>query len=177
MTKKLAIYQAKNGAIELKTDGDSETIWASQKDIVYIFDKDQSVISRHIKSILSDKEVDEKSNMQKMHIANSDKPVVYYSLDIILAVGYRTNSAKAIAFRQWATKTLKQHITQGYTINKNRIDKNYQAFIQAVDDVKLLAKNNVDSDDVLKSFADTWLNLEAFDEGRLLSQTLVRRIN
>jgi hypothetical protein len=68
MTKNLVIYQAKNGAIELKLDSNVETVRASQKDIVNIFDKDQSVILRHIKKILFDKEVDEKSNMQKMHI-------------------------------------------------------------------------------------------------------------
>ncbi|CAC9501416.1 Putative DNA-binding protein in cluster with Type I restriction-modification system [uncultured Gammaproteobacteria bacterium] len=169
-SKTLVIYQTKNGAIELKLDSNVETVWASQKDIVNIFDKDQSVISRHIKKILLDKEVDEKSNMQKMHITNSDKPVVYYSLDIILAVGYRTNSAKAIQFRQWTTRTLKQHITQGWTINSKRINKNYKAFINAVEDVKYLAKNKIDSDDVLelvKSFANTWFSLEAFDENKL----------
>ncbi len=142
---------------------------------VNIFDKDQSVISRHIKNILTDREVDEKSNMQKMHIANSDKPVTYYSLDIILAVGYRVNSAKAMTFRQWATKTLKQHITQGYTINSNRIERNYQAFMRAVEDVKSLAKNKVDNDDVLeliKSFANTWFSLEAFDEDKLPQEGL-----
>ncbi len=175
MTKNLTIYQAENGAIELKSDSTAETIWASQKDIVNIFDKDQSVISRHIKNILTDREVDEKSNMQKMHIANSDKPVTYYSLDIILAVGYRVNSAKAMTFRQWATKTLKQHITQGYTINSNRIERNYQAFMRAVEDVKSLAKNKVDNDDVLeliKSFANTWFSLEAFDEDKLPQEGL-----
>jgi prophage antirepressor-like protein len=156
MNKKLAIYQAKNGAIELKTDSKADTIWANQKQIANIFNKDQSVISRHIKNILSDEEVEEKSNMQKMHIANFDKPVLYYSLDIILSVGYRANLSKAIDFRKWATKTLKQHITNGYTINPKRIEKNYQAFIKAVDDVKLLAKNNIKTDDALeivKSFA------------------------
>lgn len=61
--------------------------------------------------------------MQKMHIANSDKPVSFYSLDIILTVGYRTNSSSAIRFRQWATEILKQHITQGYTINPKIIEK------------------------------------------------------
>ncbi len=98
MNKNSAIYQAENGAIELKSDSTAETIWASQKDIVNIFDKDQSVISRHIKNILADEEVDEKSNMQKMHIANSDKPVTYYSLDIILAVGYRVNQGLLVLF-------------------------------------------------------------------------------
>jgi hypothetical protein len=71
-----------------------------------------------------------------MHIAQSDKPVSLYSLDIILAVGYRTNSTEAMHFRQWATKTLRQHIVEGYTINPERIGKNYTAFMQAVNKVQ-----------------------------------------
>ena len=102
------IYE--NGNLELQVKLDGDTVWLRQSEIVKLFEKDQSVISRHINNIFKDKEVDEKSNMQKMHIANSDKPVKLYSLDIVLAVGYRTNSAKAIKFRQWATSILKEYI-------------------------------------------------------------------
>ena len=73
----LAIFQAHNGALEIKIDNKKDTIWLRQLDIVLLYGKDQSVISRHIKNIFQDKEIDEKSNMQKMHIANSDKPVVF----------------------------------------------------------------------------------------------------
>ena len=119
MGNNIIIYN--NGEIELDVSIDSETIWLTQKDIVKIFSKDQSVISRHINNIFKDNEVNKESNMQKMHIANSDKPVNYYSLDIILSVGYRINSAKAIEFRKWATKILKQYITTGYAINSDKI--------------------------------------------------------
>src|SRR3989338_8364387 len=136
--QKLVIYQAKSGALEFRGDFERDTVWATQTDLALLYEKDQSVISRHINSILDDKEVDQKSNMQKMHIPNSDKPITLYSLDIILAVGYRTNSARAIEFRKWATKTLKQHLIHGYTINKKRIGQNYENFIKAVADVKTL---------------------------------------
>jgi hypothetical protein len=86
--------------LELKVSFNNETLWLTQLQLCDIFEKDQSVISRHINNIFRDKEVEEKSNMQKMHIANSDKPVKFCSLDIVLAVGYRTNSSKAIKFRQ-----------------------------------------------------------------------------
>ena len=99
-----------DGELELKVPVENETIWLTQTQLCNIFEKDQSVISRHINNIFKDNEVDEKSNMQKMHIANSDKPVSFYSLDIVLAVGYRTNSSKAIKFRQWATSILKNYI-------------------------------------------------------------------
>ena len=88
-----------------------------------LLEKDRTVITRHINNILKDKEVDEKSNVQKMHFTNSDKPVKLYGLDIVLAVGYRTNSAVAIKFRQWATRVLKEYILKGYVINKKRLDE------------------------------------------------------
>ncbi len=124
------IYQAKNGAIELRGDFSHETLWATQAQIVKLFDVDQSVVSRHVNNIFKAGEVDQKSNMQKMHIANSDKPVAFYSLDMILSVGYRANSSRAIEFRKWATKTLRQHITKGYTINPNMIQHHYDEFQQ-----------------------------------------------
>ncbi len=176
MTKNGAIYQAKNGAIELKTDSSSETIWATQKQISQIFEVTPQNITIHLKQIFSDGELVEKSTckgslqVQKEGNREVKRQVKEYNLDAIIAVGYRVNSVLGTKFRIWATKTLKQHITQGYTINKNRIEQNYQAFMCAVENIKSLAKNKVDSDDVLelvKSFANTWFNLEAFDEGKL----------
>ncbi len=94
----IVIYE--DGNVELKATVESESIWLRQNEIAKLFGKDRTVITRHINNILKD------NNVQKTHIANSDKPVKFYSLDIILAVGYRTNSAKAIKFRQWTTKVL-----------------------------------------------------------------------
>ncbi|MEK7665620.1 MAG: RhuM family protein [Patescibacteria group bacterium] len=104
-----------------------------------------------------------------MHIANSDKPVAFYSLDIILAVGYRANSTRAIEFRKWATKVLRQHITLGYTINRAVISSHYEEFMKAVGDIKALLPVNqvVDSANVLelvRLFADTWFSLDAYDK-------------
>ena len=128
---KIVIYE--DGNVELPISFDEENFWLSQADLVNLYEKDQSVISRHINKIFQDKEVDKKSNMQKMHIANSDKPVNFYSLDVILAVGYRTNSSKAIKFRQWASKILKEHLIQGYSLNQKRLQKKgLQEFNQAI---------------------------------------------
>ena len=91
--KEIAIYQARNGQIEFRGDFSQDTIWGTQKQIAEVFNIDRSVATRHINKIMQDGEVDRKSNVQKMHIANSDKPVNFYSLDVILAVGYRANSA------------------------------------------------------------------------------------
>jgi len=121
MNNQVVVYE--NGEIEIKVsiDNQNDTIWLRQSEIAKLFEKERSVITRHINKIFQDEEVDEKSNVQKMHIANSDKPVKFYSLDVVLAVGYRTNSKKAIEFRKWATKILKQYIINGYVINSEKI--------------------------------------------------------
>lgn len=174
------VYQAKSGAIKVKKDARTDTIWATQADIAKIYEKDQSVVSRHVNNIFKEGEVSKKTNMQKMHIANSDKPVTLYSLDIILAVGYRTSSKRAIDFRKWATKTLRQHIAQGYTINKSRIAKNYQQFQEAVNNIKdlLPAAVSIDTASVLNlvnMFADTWLSLEAYDKDTLITKGATKK--
>lgn len=178
--KGVIIYQAKNGAIELRGDFERETVWATQAQIVHLFKVDQSVVSRHIKNIFNDGEIEEKSNMQKMHNANSDKPVILYSLDVILGVGYRTNSKVAIEFRKWATKTLRSYIVDGFAINKHRIAKNYDQFLDIVENVKKLlpSANTVkagDAIELISLFADTWLSLDAYDKDILPKSKLTRK--
>lgn len=119
----IIIYQGKNGEIQIQMDQKSDTVWARQEQIAELFEVDRTVATKHINNIIKSGEVDEKSNVQKMHIPNSDKPVKMYSLDIILAVGYRTNSGKAIQFRQWATTRLKEYLVQGYSMNQSRLDE------------------------------------------------------
>ncbi len=103
---KIAIYRNKDKTIQLEVKLKRETVWLSQEQIAKLFKTERSVITRHLGNIFRSNELDEKSNVQKMHIANSDKPVAFYSLDVILAVGYRTDSSRAIHFRKWATKDI-----------------------------------------------------------------------
>jgi prophage maintenance system killer protein/prophage antirepressor-like protein len=166
------IYQTKSGALELRGDFRDETLWATQAQIADLFEIDRTVVTKHINNIIKSGEV-AKSNVQKMHIANSDKPVAFYSLDIILSVGYRSNSDRAITFRKWATKVLREHMIDGYTVNKTRIAQNYTAFLQAVDDIKkfLPEGGQVDAGSVLElvtAFADTWFSLDAYDREALV---------
>jgi prophage maintenance system killer protein len=178
--KQVAVYQSKSGALEIKKDFKAGTVWATQAQISGIFNVDQSVVSRHVSNIFKDGEIAEKSNMQKMHIANSDKLVIFYSLDIILAVGYRTNSARAIEFRKWATKTLRGYILDGYAINKKRVQKNYEQFLEAVDSVKQLLPTGavIDTQSVLELinlFADTWFSLDAYDKDALITKGATKK--
>jgi len=173
--KELAIYQAKNGEIKLKEDADNETIWASLDQIASIFGRDKSVISRHIRNIFKDEELIEKSVIAIFATTAKDGKsyqVKYFNLDLILSVGYRVNSKIATNFRKWATKTLKEHILLGYTINKERLQKNYDEFLQVVEDIKVLSQNseNVRTEDVLeliKSFFATWFGLDSYDREEL----------
>lgn len=123
MENNIVIFQKDNFEIEFKADFNSQTIWATQSQIAELFEINRTTALRHINNILKDEEVDRKSNVQKMHIANSDKPVMFYSLDIILSVGYRTNSSKAILFRRWANSVLKEYLIKGYALNQKRLDE------------------------------------------------------
>jgi len=178
--KGLVIYQAKSGAIEMRGDFSRETMWATQAQIAEVFGVDQSVISRHIKNIFQDGEIDPKSNMQKMHITNSDKPVILYSLDVILSLGYRTNSKIAIDFRKWATKTLREHITKGYTLNKKVILNNYDRFLKNVSDIQALLPTHTVLDpkkilDLIKEYSVTWTKLDAYDKNALTKTGITKK--
>jgi hypothetical protein len=94
----VVIYQAEDGKTTLEVQLKQDTVWLNQGQLVDLFQRDQSVLSRHIRNVFKEGELDEKSNMQKMHIANSDKPVVFYNLDVIISVGYRVKSHLASSF-------------------------------------------------------------------------------
>ena len=175
----IVIYQSKSGAIELKGDFNRDTMWATQAQIVKLFGIDQSVVSRHTKNIFKDGEIEAKSNMQKMHNANSDKPITMYSLDVILAIGYRANSKVAIEFRKWVTKTLRDYIIKGVAVNTERIKRLHERgiedlrskieFIQNTIKKSELDKNEVDSLlSVIKDYANSWTILKEYDEGEIL---------
>lgn len=179
----IVIYQAKSGALELRKDVQKETIWATQAHIADLFEIERSVVTKHIRNVLKDKELDTRSVCANFaHTASDGKTyqVQFYNLDLILAVGYRANSRKAIQFRQWATKTLRQYITEGYAINKNRIARNYKQFLEAVEHMKQLvpAGAAIDTQSVLElvnAFADTWPSLNAYDRDTLVTKGATKK--
>jgi prophage maintenance system killer protein len=173
----IIIYQSKSGAIELRGDFVRETVWATQAQMVNLFGVDQSVVSRHINNIFKDGEIEEKSNMQKMHNANSDKPVASYSLDVILGVGYRTNSKVAIEFRKWATKTLRGYILDGYAINENRLleaQNKFKELQNAVDFLRQKSKHELMTGqeqeilNLLGDYSKTLTLLEQYDTEKVV---------
>ena len=169
------IFQTNNGSLELKTDSDIETIWANLDQISQLFNRDKSVISRHIKNIFKEEELDKNSTVaffatvQKEGKRIINRNIEHFNLDLILSVGYRVNSKIATQFRQWATQTLKQHITKGFTINEFRIQQNKDLFLKTIEDLKILTENisQIDSKDLLsliESFSNTWFSLDKYDK-------------
>ena len=117
----IVIFETEDNEVKLPVTIEDETVWLNQNQMIELFGRDQSVISRHIRNVFKEHEVDEKSNMHFLHIANSGKPVAFYSLDVIISVGYRVKSKRGVEFRRWANSVLKQYILKGYAVNDNRI--------------------------------------------------------
>ena len=100
MKNEILLFENQDVKLEVNMNG--ETVWLTQDQMAKLFGKDRTVITRHINNIFKDGELEEKSNVQKMHIANSDKPVSLYSLDVIISIGYRVKSQNGVIFRKWA---------------------------------------------------------------------------
>lgn len=174
----VVIYQAKNGAIELRGDFEHENIWATQAQIAAAFEVDVRTTNEHIQNIFKTKELEEKATLREFRIVQTEgsrqveREVKHYNLDMIISVGYRVNSKTATGFRKWATKTLREHVTKGYTINRKQIGKNYEAFMKAVADVQALLPEHVALDpkailELIKEFSSTWMSIDAYDKGSL----------
>ena len=113
----IVLYQPDND-IHLEVRLDKETVWLTQQQMSELFQKDRTVITRHINNVFKEGELDEKSNVQNLHFPFSDKPTKVYNLDVIISVGYRVKSQRGIQFRRWATSVLKEYLLRGYSVNQ-----------------------------------------------------------
>ena len=120
MKNEIVLFE--NQDVKLEVNMKDETVWLTQEQMGKLFGKDRTVITRHINNIFKDGELDEKSNVQKMHFAKSDKPVSLYNLDVIISVGYRVKSKNGVIFRKWANKILKDYMLKGYAVNQKRLE-------------------------------------------------------
>ncbi len=177
--KELVIYQAKNGAIELRGDFTRETVWATLDQIAELFSVQKAAVSKHFKNIFDSKELLKSSTVSKMETVQIEgnrtikRVIEYYNLDAIISVGYRVNSKTATEFRKWATKTLREYMTQGYVLNRKIILKNYDQFIKTVGDIQALLPEHVILDpkailELVKEYSTTWAKLDAYDRDALL---------
>ncbi len=115
------IFKTEDEKISVDVRFEKETVWLTQEQMATLFERDRTVISKHIGNIFSEGELDEKSNVQILHITNSDKPVKFYNLNVIISVGYRVKSLRGTQFRIWATKRLNEYIRKGFTMDDERL--------------------------------------------------------
>lgn len=181
MKNSLVIFNSSDGKLVIDVALEQETVWLSQKQIEQLFERDQSVISRHIKKVFTE-ELDEKSNMHFLHIANSDKPVTFYSLDVIISVGYRIKSKRGVEFRRWANKVLKDYILKGYALNNNVIDttrKEYQQILDLLNNTlinnQLVTTQGQNVLALINDYATTWSSLLQYDEDRLAIPSTIHK--
>ncbi len=122
------LYTTPEGEVKLNVLLNNETIWLTQEQMSQLFDRERSVITKHIGNVFKEGELEEKSNVQNLHISGSDKPVKFYNLDVIISVGYRVKSQRGTQFRIWATKTLKEYIIKGFVLDDNRLKQGEMVF-------------------------------------------------
>lgn len=168
MENEIVLFETKDKEISLRVPIIGETVWLTQTQMTDLFHVDRSVITRHINNVFKENELCKESNVQKMHIANSDKPVQFYSLEVIISVGYRVKSHRGVEFRQWANGVLKRYIIQGYAINEKRME----ALEKTVDiQTKMLASVlDVEMRDVLRAvnlYTDALTLLDRYDHQSL----------
>ncbi len=120
MNDEIVIYKSEDGIIKIDVLFADETVWLTQGQMSSLFQRDRSVITKHVNNVFDEGELDAASNVHFLHVANSDKPVKYYSLDVIISVGYRVKSQQGTQFRIWATQRLRDYIVKGFALNDER---------------------------------------------------------
>lgn len=145
MNNSIEIYHSQDGSVQLNVKLENETVWLSANQMAMLFDRDAKTIRKHINNVFADGKLAKESNTQKMRVANSDKPVPFYNLDVIISVGYRVKSRQGVQFRQWATSVLKQYLIKGYVVNQQiKLDR----YNKLKDVVRLMSRSIVLQDNV-----------------------------
>jgi len=176
----IIIYQTQNKKSQVEVQLKGETLWLSLQQIADLFDRDKSVISRHLGKIFKEKELDRKTTVANYATVAEEgnrrveRDIEYFNLDAIISVGYRINSKQGTQFRQWSSSVLREHLTKGYTLSKQRFKKNAAELQAALELVSKAAKSSeltLDSGrglvDVIARYTQTFLLLQRYDEGLL----------
>lgn len=171
----IVIFESDKGVIQVQLE--QETVWLNQKQMGELFDKNVRTISEHINNVFKEGELDKEAVIRNFRITAEDGKSYqtnHYNLDVIISVGYRVKSQQGTRFRQWATKLLNQHLTQGYTLNQQRFEKNVQELEAAL---KLIRKAAANPDlisnagrglvEIVSRYTQTFLWLQRYDEGLL----------
>lgn len=145
MNNSIEIYHSQDGSVQLNVKLENETVWLSANQMAMLVDRDAKTIRKHINNVFADGELAKESNTHFLRVANSDKPVPFYNLDVIISVGYRVKSRQGVQFRQWATSVLKQYLIKGYVVNQQiKLDR----YNDLKDVVRLMSRSIVLQDNV-----------------------------
>jgi len=177
----LVVYEAPDGAARVDVRLDRETVWLTQQQMAKLFGRDRSVVAKHIRNVFREGELDPQATRANFAQVQSEggrtvsREIDYFNLDVIISIGYRVNSRRGVRFRQWATRTLRDHLVRGFTLNQQRLAE--RGLQEARDTLDLLAstlRNQalVDSTgqevlDLIGGYADTWRLLLEYDEDQL----------
>jgi prophage maintenance system killer protein len=177
MTNSIEIYQSDDGQLELKVALDHDTVWLAQDQLCELFGRERSVITKHINNVFKEGELERDAVCAKFARTAEDGKTYqtqHYNLDVIISVGYRVKSARGVQFRQWATRTLKQHLVEGYTLNQRRLQERGIEFEQAVSLLsRTLANQQLVTPEgeavlsVISDYARSWSLLQGYDEQSL----------
>jgi len=176
----IIIYEEADHAVEVRLDANQQTVWLNLQQLAELFERDKSVISRHLSNIYKEGELAREATVAKNATVQQEgarqvrRSIDLYNLDAIISVGYRVNSSRATRFRQWATRTLREHLTQGWTLNQQRLEENARELEAALTLVRKAAQSPaLDTDsgrglvDIVSRYAQTFLLLQRYDEGLL----------
>ena len=156
------VYKSEDGTVQLEVQLVDDNVWLTQAQMTDLFQKDRTTITRHINNAIRTNEVDKKSNVRFLHIAFSDKPVMFYSLDVIIAVGYRVKSQRGTDFRKWALPVIKDYMLRGYAINQ-RFERLEQRVAKTEEKIDFFVKS------ALPPVEGVFFNGQIFDAYNLIS--------
>ena len=176
----VVLYRTEDGKTVLDVHLQGDTVWLSLNQMANLFDRDKSVVSRHLKDVFDSKELPRKGTVAKNATVQQEggrkvkRLVEYYNLDAVISVGYRVNSKRGTQFRIWATQTLKEHLVKGYTLNRQRLEQNANELEAALKLIRKTANREALSADegrglvdVIARYTQTFLLLQRYDEGLL----------
>lgn len=178
--QELVIFQEAGQPVEVRLDAGRDTVWMTQRQMAELFETSNDNISLHLKNIFADGELAEAATTEDSSVVRQEgkrqvsRVVKHYNLDAIISVGYRVSSKRAVSFRQWATRLLREHLTQGYTLNRQRFEANaleleaaLQLVRKAAQSPELLSDTGRGLVDIVTRYAQTFLLLQRYDEGLL----------
>ena len=159
--KEIVLFETQDKRVSFPVKVRNDTVWLSTNQMASLFERDEKTIRKHINNVFDENEVDKENNTQKMRVNNVKRSVPFYSLDVIISVGYRVKSNRGVEFRRWANTVLKQYILQGYAINQKRIQQ-----LGEVIRIMKRTENALDSKQILsviERYSDTLDLLDAYD--------------